>query len=57
MNSHMIKITSRKEKNENCVQLQKCFAARAKTDACKDNKNQKSRLLILIAFIIMRRIL
>ena len=28
------------KKNENCVQLQKGLAARAKTDACRDNKNK-----------------
>ena len=33
------------------MQLQKVLAARARTDACKANKNKKIRLLIIIVFI------
>ena len=33
------------------MQLQKGLAARAKTDACEDNKNKKSRPLIIIMLI------
>ena len=38
-------------KNEERVQLQKGWVARAKTDARKDNKNKKSRLLIIVVFM------
>ena len=34
------------------MQLQKGLAARAKTDACEDNKDTKSRLLIIITVLI-----
>ena len=56
----LLKLTSRKKvaffnshnrpyflKKNDCFTLQKGLAARAKTDACKDKKNKKSRTIIV----------